>query len=94
MDIFQNTLNIQGKPVYMVFYERMKKAISDKEIREIDPFQLMLNILSLDIFFFIISPMYFMITGLSIEEQKKAERDRAEEVFSFVWESIRLRKEE
>jgi len=94
MDIFQNALNIQNKPLYMVFSERMKKAIADKEIREIDPFQLMLNILSLNIFFFIISPMYFMIAGLSIEEREKAQRERAEEVFSFVWESIRLRKEE
>ncbi len=94
MEIFKNTLNIRDKPVYALFYERMEKAVAEKEIREIDPFQLHVNILSLDIFFFIISPIVFKVSGLSPIEQEKVIRDREEEVFNFVWESIRLRKEE
>ena len=93
MEIFQKTLNIRDKPVYTVFYERIEKAVREKEIRAIDPFQLFINILSLDIFFFVISPMYFTIAGLTPGEKEKAVRGREEEVFSFIWESIKFRKE-
>ncbi len=92
MEIFQKTLNIQNKPVYAVFYERIEKAVKEKEIRAIDPFQLFINILSLDIFFFVIAPMYFTIAELTPDEQEKAVRDREKEVFIFIWESIKFRK--
>lgn len=92
MEIFLKTLNIQNKPVYSVFYKRIEKAAKEKEIRAIDPFQLFINILSLDIFFFVISPMYFTIAGLTPDEQEKAVRNREKEVFIFIWESIKFRK--
>ena len=94
MHEFQRAMKIQNKPAFVVIMDRIEKAIEDKEIKEGDPFNLLVNILSLDLFFFLLSPMFLEMAGYNEEEKLLVINNRAEEVFNFVWDSIRLRKEE
>lgn len=94
MHEFQAAMKIQDKPAFVVIMDRIGKAIEDKEIKESDPFTLLVNILSLDLFFFLLSPMFLEMAGYNEEEKQLVINNRAEEVFNFVWDSIRLRKEE
>ena len=91
---FRETIKLLDRSALMVIMERINEAVLRKEIREIDPFQLIINIFSLDIFFAILSPILFDMTDFSEKKRMVIENNRADEVFNFVWESIRLRKEE
>ena len=92
--VFKETIKILDRSALLVIMERINEAVLRKEIRKIDPFQLIINIFSLDIFFAIISPILFDITDFSEKKRMVIENNRADEVFNFVWESIRLRNEE
>ncbi len=92
--VFRETIKILDRSALSVIMERINEAVIRKEIRKIDPFQLIVNIFSLDIFFAIISPILFNMTDFSEKKRIDIENNRVDEVFSFVWESIRLRKEE
>jgi len=93
MHKFQEAMKIQDKSAFVIIMNRIEKAIEDKEIKEGDPFNLLVNILSLDIFFFVLSPMFFLMADYDEGKQEQIVQSREEEVFNFVWESIRLRKE-
>jgi TetR/AcrR family transcriptional regulator len=93
-NVFRETLKILDKSALLVIMERIEDAVRRKEIRKVSPFQLIVNIFSLDIFFAILSPMLFEMTDFTEAERAAIVENRAEEVFNFVWESIRLRKEE
>ncbi|MCD6397906.1 MAG: TetR/AcrR family transcriptional regulator [Spirochaetaceae bacterium] len=92
--VFRETIKILDRSALSVIMERINEAVIRKEIRKIDPFQLIVNIFSLDIFFAIISPILFNMTDFSEKKRIEIENNRAGEVFNFVWESIRLRNKE
>jgi TetR/AcrR family transcriptional regulator len=94
MQEFQAAMKIQDKPAFMVLMDRIEKAIKDKEIKEGDPFSLLVNILSLDLFFFLLSPMFLEMAGYNEEKKLLVLNNRAEEVYNFVWNSIKLGMEE
>ena len=73
------------------FYKRTLQAIEDREIREIEPLQLLMNVISLNVFYFLAMPAFSTIFDLTEENRKSLETDRAVEVADFIWESIRYR---
>jgi len=92
--VFKEAIKIQDRSALSVILERINEAVIRKEIRQIDPFQLIINIFSLDIFFAILSPILFEMTDFSEKKRMLIANNRADDVFNFVWESIRLREEE
>jgi TetR/AcrR family transcriptional regulator len=44
---------------------------------------------SLDVFYFVASPLFFSIMDVPPEEQKKLTDERAGQVVEFIWNSIR-----
>ena len=81
-----------GKPVHKLIADRINNAVANGEIKPIDPIHLMINILSLDIFFFVISPMVHILLETPKEKQDKILEERAEHIFNFVWEAIRIKE--
>ena len=93
MSIFREYLNLSGEPLFSVFIKRFHQAVEDKEIRQTDPVSFLLNVIILDVFYFIASPIFFTLIGLPGKERKRITEQRPEEVFIFVWESIRYKGE-
>lgn len=93
LPLFREVLQRENIPVYNRFFERINQAIYSGEIRPVDPFHLLMNILSLDIFYFIAAPVFCAISDMPEARQKEMDNARADEVVSFIWESIRPGKE-
>lgn len=87
--LFRQVLTGEEKPVYERFFERVQKAVDQGEIRPVDPFHLLMNILSLDVFYFIAAPVFYDMAQITPARQKALNDSRADEVFSFVWASLR-----
>jgi AcrR family transcriptional regulator len=68
------------------------KAVKKKEIRKVDPRQLFLNMISLCMFPFLGAPVFKKVTALTDKQFDKMMEDRAEEVSTFILESIKYRK--
>ncbi|MFA6857173.1 MAG: TetR/AcrR family transcriptional regulator [Treponema sp.] len=80
--------------LYGALKKRIEEAACEHEIRQIQPLQFLLNVISLDIFYFIAAPIVFSFTGTKPAEQKRIAEERENEVFNFVWESIRYHGDE
>ena len=52
----------KAKPYYMQFEEERKQAIQNGEIRPIEPITLLLDILSMNVFIFLVDPSFCNIT--------------------------------
>ena len=90
--LFRSYLNTNENSLPQQFFLRTHQAIEEKEIRLVNPFQLLMNIISLDVFYFIAKPVFSNLLGFSQEQQQMVEKDRAEEVADFIWEAIRLKE--
>lgn len=76
-----------------LFFARFEKAVAEGEIRPVDPFHLLMNMISLDVFYFVASPLYFEVVEVPEEEQQRLTDARADQVVEFIWESIRPRRQ-
>jgi hypothetical protein len=76
------------KVVLKAFESAMKK----KEIRKMDPLQLLLNMISLCIFPFVSSPVFKKVTGITDRHYNEMLQARITEVSEFIIESIKYRK--
>ncbi|MFA7565681.1 MAG: TetR/AcrR family transcriptional regulator [Alkalispirochaeta sp.] len=74
------------------FSTHFEEAVRNKEIRPMDPFHLFMNIVSLDVFYFVASPLLFRVMEIPPEEQAELTKKRADQVVEFIWESIRPRE--
>lgn len=72
--------------------ESIKTAIKKKEIRPVDPYHLVLNMISLCLFPFMGSPVFKKLTGISDKQFDVMMAQRADEVSNFILESIKYRK--
>jgi TetR/AcrR family transcriptional regulator len=88
-----SSLKKQTKTLYAGFEARIQNAIEKHEIRQISPLQLLLNIISLDVFYFIAAPIVFSLTSTSAAEQKKIEQQREDAVFDFIWNAVKYQNE-
>lgn len=75
--------------VFQVFVDLIERAVKKKEIRRIEPFQLILNILSLNNFPFFAQPVFQQITGMSAENFRILQEHRKEHVVDFVMNALR-----
>ena len=69
--------------------EDVTKEIKKDTIKAIDPFQLLLNIISLCVFPFIARPMFQMVTGVEKKLVDKILEQRKKEVPKFIIDAIK-----
>lgn len=75
------------------FFRQIQSEVASGNIREIAPFQLVSNIMSLCVFPFIAKPMVKMISGMSEEQIRAFYLERKKSVADFVIHSIQLQPE-
>ncbi len=75
-----------------LFNNRIQLAIEEKEIRPVDPRHLLINVLSLDVFYFLGTPIFTAVMEMNEAQVKEMSEERAARVVDFVWESIRYRE--
>jgi len=74
------------------FSAHFEEAVRKKEIRPMDPFHLFMNIISLDVFYFVASPLLFRVMEIPPAEQAELTNKRADQVVEFVLEAIQPRE--
>lgn len=70
----------------------IERAVRNKEIREVDPPQLLLNIMSLCVFPFVGKPVFRTLAGIPEKKYEAMMEARASEVAEFIIEAIKYRK--
>jgi AcrR family transcriptional regulator len=80
---------ISKKVPLTLIKKEIKKAVDKGIIRPIEPFQLIMNMLSLSLFPFIARPMFQMVTKISDANFKKMMEIRKTEVAEFIIQSIK-----
>jgi AcrR family transcriptional regulator len=75
-----------------VVLKAFESAMKNKEIRKMDPLQLLLNMISLCIFPFVGSPVFKKVTGVTEKQYEEMLLARVTEVSEFIIESIKYRK--
>ena len=76
-------------PVLMELSSDLKKEERKGTIREVDPFSLLFNIVSMNAFTFLARPLLQEIREFSDEEFELFIEERKEQIFDFVWNSIK-----
>ena len=79
----------KAKPYYMQFEEERKQAIQNGEIRPIEPFTLLLDILSMNAFIFLVYPSFCNITGIELGDFEKVAETRKKEVITLITNGLR-----
>jgi len=70
----------------------IKAEIAAGRIRETTAFDLLLNILSLNIFMFVAQPLLSHVKGFTFDEFMRFAKGRGDEVFRTVWGGITIEK--
>ena len=91
-DRFVNPIKKKIKLKLQNFINQIKKEIESGNIREIDPFQLIINIVSMCIFPFPAKPMLCAVFEISEPKYKKLMEDRKELIVDFVMASLEPKK--
>jgi AcrR family transcriptional regulator len=94
LPVFREVLSISEGRLPELFFARVNRAIYEKEIRPVDPLSLLLNIISLDVFFFVASPLIIELLELPESELQRLFDERVQQVTDFVWKSIQYREEQ
>ncbi|WP_319478157.1 TetR/AcrR family transcriptional regulator [Marispirochaeta aestuarii] len=94
LPVFLEVLSVSEGRLPELFFARVNRAVYEKEIRPVDPLNLLLNIISLDVFFFVASPLIIELMELPESELQRMFDERALQVTDFVWESIKYRGEQ
>ena len=92
LSIFRELIEQANPSLPGEFFACVDKAVADNEIRPIDPFHLFMNIISLDVFYFVASPLLFCVMEIPPIEQAELTKKRADQVVEFIWESVRQRE--
>ncbi len=71
----------------------LKKEIKAGRVREITAFDLLLNILSMNIFMFVAEPLISFVKEFSWDEYMTFVKQRGDEIFLTVWRGISLEPE-
>ena len=73
------------------FDEELKREYEVGNIREIGAFNLLIRILSLNVFIFLAQPLYSRVIGLEYDEFLEYVKGKGEENFEVIWRSISLK---
>ena len=92
--VFVELLTENRETVTAKFFGRLEQAMEKGEIRRVNPFHFLMNIISLDVFYFVASPLLFAVLDVPEDEREAITEERADQVLEFVWESVRPREEE
>ncbi len=84
----QSTSNL-FRTVFQTFIGLIERAVRTKEIRRIEPLQLLLNILSMNNFPFVAQPIFQHITFMSNDEFIDLQERRKEHIVDFVMNALR-----
>ncbi len=88
-DIAKNTCNILGYCPYDIFVPRIEEAKKNGEIKDVEPYNLMVNLLSLIISFFLALPIIKTTFEISEEQLEVMIESRKEEIFRLIWNDIK-----
>ena len=89
LPVFKELLTESRGSLPARFIARLNRAVTEGEIRPVDPFHFLMNMVSLDVFYFVASPLFFSVMDVPAEEQKRVTDERAGQVVEFIWNSIR-----
>lgn len=92
LPVFRDLLAASRGNLPGLFFARLQQATDAGEIRPVDPFHFLMNMISLDVFYFVASPLFFGVVDVNEAEQRKKTDERADQVVDFIWESIRPRE--
>lgn len=84
-----DNVRIMITPPIMELTSDLNRAESSGSIRRVDPFHLLFNIVSLNVFMFIARPIYMQVMENSGISYSEFVEERKEQIFDFVWNSIK-----
>lgn len=90
-DVNKSASNILGYSPYEVFLPKINQAIENGEIRKVEPYNLMMNVLSLIISFFLAFPILKTTFGISEKQLEEMIESRKNEIFRLIWNDIKAR---
>ncbi|MGD9677384.1 MAG: TetR/AcrR family transcriptional regulator [Vulcanibacillus sp.] len=90
-NIAKNSQNILGFCPFDVFSPKIEKAIELGEIRKLDPNELIINVLSLIISFFLALPIIKSTFELTEELFENMIESRKNEIFRLIWNDIKIK---
>jgi AcrR family transcriptional regulator len=91
-DKFQGIIDTYRGQSMKAVLNALESAMKKKEIRKMDPLQLLLNLISLCIFPFVGSPVFKKVAGVTDKRYDEMLLARVTEVSEFIIESIKYRK--
>lgn len=77
------------KPQFEKFFVQLAGAIEKKQVKPIDPFELLTNTVSLCVFPFLVKPLYQVISGASNSQFRKLIEERKKSVPQLIIDSIK-----
>jgi len=87
--VFKQKYDVKGS-LLNILIDQLKTAEKKGEVRKnIDPLNLLLNLLSLNIFVYLTQPLAISLLDLNKDVFSKIIENRKEEVFRLIWNDIR-----
>ncbi|AEJ62259.1 regulatory protein TetR [Spirochaeta thermophila DSM 6578] len=90
--IFARQLTLGERHVWSYFLEKIEEARKEGRIKEMDPFQLILDIVSLNIFPLLVAPALLPLiaekAGIELDVEQVLE-ERADHVARLIWDAIK-----
>ena len=80
--------NQRGQAVFLRFYGLVQRAVRDGVIREIDPLDLIFDILSLAVFSFITAPIFIDMLGRDQASRQEFSEHRKEEIMTLLTQGL------
>lgn len=79
-----------GNTPFDALTRKVNDAIANGEIKEVQPSDFVLNLFSLDLFFFIAFPFIELFSNMKDSEMQILMEQRKKEVFRILWNDIKL----
>lgn len=79
----------EARSSFAGFMRSVQQGVDNKKIRQIDPYQLFINMMSLLIFPFVGRPLMQGVFAMTNDEFKKLVAARKEHIKDFIWQSIK-----
>lgn len=89
--IVKSTFEELGGTPFDTLCKRIKDAIFKGEIRSVDPTEFILNIFSLNLFFFIALPFILSVSSITENEIQDILERRKKEIFRLLWNDIKIK---
>lgn len=75
-----------------IYRVKLKNAVKNGEIKDIDPFHFLVNLISLNFYFFIGKPLILSMFNIEDKEVPVLMKKREDEVFRLLWDDIKIQK--